>query len=500
MKSLAIVIILVALVLLGGITYIMTAGKGVQRLGVTTSSMPNSKTTQHTTSANNTTVIGSTTTPTPQKGNATSNGDSTSQTLTYPIVGSGQALCFDNTTQIPCPLLGQAFYGQDAQEPRTKARYTFEDNGRVVYDNITGLYWMRGPSINSTANDSDKMTYPEALAYVQKVNAMNYGGYNDWRIPTLKQLYSLYQAYGTDPGNDNGSTSYLTPFINTTYFNVTYGSGQSASVGTGERIIDAQYLSSTNFIGNPSTGPRQKIFGVNFADGRIKGYGQNFAGAQNYTFTWFVMLVRGNPAYGTNKFVNSGNGTVTDLATGLMWSRNDSGHGMTWEQALSYVQVANKNHYLGYDNWRLPSIKELQSISNYSNAPEYNAKPAINTNFFNSTQITNENGTRDYGYYWSSTTHENAILNGAPKGNQADYIAFGEALGWAPAGAGPQEWIDFHGAGAQRSDSKTPAPLSYTITRNVTKNGVTYVGYSFGPEGDAVRGEDFVRLVRNATT
>ena len=37
--------------------------------------------------------------------------------LTYPIVGTGQKLCYDNFHAIAVPLPGQAFYGQDAQHP-----------------------------------------------------------------------------------------------------------------------------------------------------------------------------------------------------------------------------------------------------------------------------------------------------------------------------------------------------------------------------------------------
>jgi hypothetical protein len=79
-------------------------------------------------------------------------------------------------------------------------------------------------------------------------------------------------------------------------------------------------------------------FGVNFADGRIKGYGREHPGGGE--MTQFVRYVRGNPDYGQNQFVENGDGTLTDLATGLMWMQSDSGSGMDWQAALGTMHNA----------------------------------------------------------------------------------------------------------------------------------------------------------------
>ena len=63
------------------------------------------------------------------------------------------------------------------------------------------------------------------------------------------------------------------------------------------------------------------MFGVNFADGRIKGYPADSSIGKKY----YVLYVRGNTAYGTNSFVDNGDATITDNATGLMWMKNDNG-------------------------------------------------------------------------------------------------------------------------------------------------------------------------------
>ena len=80
----------------------------------------------------------------------------------------------------------------------------------------------------------------------------------------------------------------------------------------------------------------QAMFGGNFADGRIKGYGVDTRGDGGGGKTFFVIYVRGNTSYGINNFADNGIGTVTDYATDLTWTQNDSGQGLDWEGALNY--------------------------------------------------------------------------------------------------------------------------------------------------------------------
>ena len=79
-------------------------------------------------------------------------------------------------------------------------------------------------------------------------------------------------------------------------------------------------------------------------------------------------------------------GMVTDNNTGLMCQQDEAGF-MNWEGAISYCEGLSQ---AGYTDWRLPNIKELESISDDT---FYN--PAIDTNFFP--------GAFALGY-WSSTT------------------------------------------------------------------------------------------------
>lgn len=376
--------------------------------------------------------------------------------LTYPIVGTGQAGCYDDRRQIDPPKPGEAFYGQDAQFPGPKPAY--KDNGDgTVSDLVTGLMWIkaRGP----------KVPFADALAGAA---ACKVGGHTDWRMPTIKELYSLINFNGGFHP-EGGSVPYLDKV-----FEFAYG-----DESRGERGIDCQDWSATQYLSTTMNG-NATVFGVNFADGRIKGYPRDRARAGVNRL--YVRYVRGNPSYGRNDFQDNKDGTITDRATGLMWTQSDSGKGVNWQQALAYAQEKNKEKFLGHGDWRLPNAKELQSLVDYARCPEApraeQRGPAIDP-MFEVTKL--KDG--DYPWYWSGTTH----LDGPRDrmGSAAVYVCFGRSTGWMsfPPGRGELKLLDVHGAGAQRSDPKRGDAADYPRGR--------------GPQGDVVRIDNFVRLVRN---
>jgi len=207
------------------------------------------------------------------------NGDDRVPAITYPIVDTGQSACYDASgAAAACPAEGEALFGQDAQFSGNTPSYT--DNGdSTISDNVTGLMWQQSPDTNGDGmiNATDKLTYAEA---VTGASMLTLGGYTDWRLPTIKELYSLILFDGADPsGIEDADTSGLTPFIDNAYFDFAYGDTSS-----GERIIDAQYATSTKYVYTTMNGD-ETMFGVNFADGRIKGYGLSLRGQEK---TFFV--------------------------------------------------------------------------------------------------------------------------------------------------------------------------------------------------------------------
>ncbi len=352
----------------------------------------------------------------------------------YVIVDTGQRVAFDNTGPIDSPAPGAAFFGQDANYQGNQPAYRDNGDGTVT-DLNTGLMWVKARG--------QKTTWEQAMAGARTCRT---GGYSDWRAPTIKELYSLIDFNGMQ----RRSISESVPYIDTRYFGFAYG-----DESRGERLIDCQDWSSSKYIGS-TMGGNPTAFGVNFADGRIKGYPIVTPRGEHKLY---VRYVRGNPEYGKNHFQDNGDGTVTDLATGLTWQQADSGKGLNWEQALAYAQALN---LAGHGDWRLPNAKELESIADYSRSPALNPVFGISDK---------------KAYYWSSTTH----LDGG-RADQAAYVAFGPAMGFLGFQGRSKQLMDVHGAGAQRSDPKSGDPGDYPQGR--------------GPQGDDIRIYNYVRCVR----
>jgi hypothetical protein len=239
-------------------------------------------------------------------------GSSNKSSGSYQNADTGQKTFYSDHQVISAPAEGDAFFGQDASYIISDPSYTDNNNGTIA-DNVTGLMWQQ--------DLTEKLTYEQAQ---QKVKNFNLGGYNDWRIATVKELYSLIQFTGTVMGEKA-----ITPFIDTSFFTQPLGDSSQ-----GEREIDAQVWSSTEYVGKTMKND-DTVFGVNFVDGRIKGY-PKYNPRTHEANKMYFRFVRDNKDYGKNKFVDNNDGTITDTATGLTWQNADSAQGMNWHDALEY--------------------------------------------------------------------------------------------------------------------------------------------------------------------
>jgi len=366
----------------------------------------------------------------------------------YKIVDTGTRDFYSDREVIPEPGPADAFFGQDAHYQQNQPSYMDHGDGTVT-DNVTGLMWVK--------DMGEKMTWENALSGYANFTL---AGYDDWRMPGIKELYSLILFTGRISGSAENSIR----FIDTRYFIQPLG-----NEAAGERFIDAQTWSATEYVGTTMRSDAT-VFGVNFVDGRIKGY-PKFKPVTGQDNKMYVRYVRGNHEYGENNFRSNGNGTVSDLATGLMWQQADDGIPRNWEDALAYAENLD---LAGYHDWRLPNAKELQSIVDYTRAPEVTMSAAIDPVFL-VTGITDPEGQDgQFPYFWTGTTH----LDGPVPGNGAVYIAFGKAQGYMNG-----LLMDVHGAGAQRSDPKDGDPDDYP----------SY----WGPQGDVRYVFNYVRCVRD---
>lgn len=102
----------------------------------------------------------------------------------------------------------------------------------------------------------------------------------------------------------------------------------------------------------------------------------------------------------SRRFIDNQDGTILDTNTLLMWEKcsygqagNECSEGnairFDWKQSLNISPEANNKFFLGFNDWRLPNIKELLSITNLRCA-----YPSVNYEKFPNTKSDD---------YWSSS-------------------------------------------------------------------------------------------------
>lgn len=219
-------------------------------------------------------------------------------------------------------------------------------------DNVTGLVW-EVKTTSGLHNSVDTFSWYKAGVgtpnggtcqtsgncdtekFVVNVNNVGFCGFSDWRMPSVKELEGL-----ADIGLAITNSSVA---IDSDYF----------PNGAGTDIA----WTATN---DPTNTPTQFAYAVKFASGAIAKYQL----ATNNK----IRLVRGSPV--SRQFVLSGN-VVLDASYGLMWKRDyemlipgspspsvnvDT---FTWSDALKRAVTDTTG---GYNDWRLPNMKELRSL------------------------------------------------------------------------------------------------------------------------------------------
>ena len=198
---------------------------------------------------------------------------------------------------------------------------------------------------------------------------LDWGGYDDWRLPNEHELMSIVD-YGK---------SYA-PFVDSTAFQVT-----PSGVGS----PDSFFWSSSTRAANPT-----KAAYVAFGNGNVN--------TDEKANAYYARCVRGEVESLEERFVRdtsaAGFPVVTDNATGLVWQGCASGLtgdtcgtggevSVTWSEALAACEGLS---WAGLDDWRLPSLDELHSI-----ADNHVEVPAIDTIAFPGTPSTT---------FWSSSS------------------------------------------------------------------------------------------------
>lgn len=241
-------------------------------------------------------------------------------------------------------------FGEDHDYLINNPSFTNNNNGTIL-DNVTGLMWQQV--------DGGQMTHENAIVYC---NNLVLGGYSDWRLPTPIEAYSILNHQNANPA------------INTTYFSSLTTPG-------------AEYWWTSVFENNSTT----KVWCTN-SGGGIGNHPKTETIDAGGTKRFNARAVRNvtTPTTITNHFTDNGDGTITDNLTQLVWQKTPNPNVVTWEQALTYAEGLTIGTT---SDWRLPNIKELQSLTN-----EAATNPSVFLPYFNGFGIHN---------YWSSTSLPN---------------------------------------------------------------------------------------------
>ena len=234
--------------------------------------------------------------------------------------------------------------GEDADVTINPMSFKLNGDGTVT-DLVTTLMWQQ--------TDGGEMTWDNARAYPKTLTT---GGYADWRLPTSHELFSILN-HGRNPA------------LNPEVFPRT----------------DAEYWWSSETLPNDPN----RVWVTN-SGGGIGPHPRNetiSAGGPKRYHTRCVRDIAPRKPAPARRFAPNGDHTITDLATGLIWQQDEGPADMTWEDGLAYARALDLG---GHKDWRLPNIKELQSLND-----ETRANPSINREAFPGAQATE---------YWSSTT------------------------------------------------------------------------------------------------
>ena len=238
-------------------------------------------------------------------------------------------------------------FGEDNDYTINDPFFILNGNGTVT-DTITGLMWQQ--------TDGGEVTIENAQLYC---DTLTLGSYTDWRLPNAHESFSILNH------------QYANPALDATVFTTTLALYWWKS---DRQANDSNKVWATNSGGGIGNHPKTETISA----GGSKRF--NVRAVREITTPMLI----------PNQFTDNGNGTSTDNLTNLIWQKTPYTDTLTWEQALTYADTLSLT---GSSDWRLPNIKELQSIND-----ETLINPSLNTNFFSVTSAKK---------YWSSTTLPN---------------------------------------------------------------------------------------------
>ena len=283
-------------------------------------------------------------------------------------------------------------------------RFTDNQDGTVT-DHLTGLIWLKnagcfGPAFFATALTDVNQLASGACGLKDGSKA------GDWRMPNINELESM-----VDVSQSNPAIPAASPFTNvsnaiywssTSYFGGENGSPYAWTI----RMSDGRYVNDS--ASNVKTTSNNAVWAVKGNGGetiKLQSTGQyvTYATSDDGSIQAGVL-----PTF--ERWIDNGNGAITDTVTGLIWLKQADCIHQDWADAIVAANALASGQCGLTDGsaagaWRMPNRNELQSLSDRmenNHADFFNAtylnldgtvfRPPIFTNFMVSE------------YYWTSTT------------------------------------------------------------------------------------------------
>jgi hypothetical protein len=234
-------------------------------------------------------------------------------------------------------------YDDGYYQAGAKPSFTRDETLEIVTDNLHGLMWQDNDAVGTAV-----YTWQDATSYCENLDL---AGYNDWRLPSMEELESLI--------NYNSDNVYDAFTYNARVWSIDTAADDYAWV----------YGANTNAM--------FQFLGMGGLDDTIVLQSESHS----------ARCVRGSILISHSISRDDYTQVVYDDATGLMWQDNNDNDAMNLEfqDAIDYCENLSLN---GYDDWRLPNIRELRSIFNYSEL-----------------EVFSEFNNADNSPYWSSSIH-----------------------------------------------------------------------------------------------
>ncbi|MGE4291961.1 MAG: DUF1566 domain-containing protein [Desulfovibrio sp.] len=259
--------------------------------------------------------------------------------MTRPLA-TGQTRCHGaDGRAVPC-----LNSGQDAEErhglPWPAPRFTplakSSTNGAIaVRDELTGLEWTR-----NAAPFDFPLTWDEARQACEELNAPQIPPEMRWRLPNRRELFSLLSFDHANPALPADH-----PFENV----------PSLACWTSTRSArNADYYWYVQLSGGRMFYHR-KDSSVMVWPVRGRSAALPETGRRDEPAT--------GAAWPVPRFETQTNGVVRDRLTQLVWTRDAHPEpACLWQEALDRVAALNRARHLGIASWRLPTIRELESL------------------------------------------------------------------------------------------------------------------------------------------